>query len=373
MEVAPKRILYVITLGWWGGAQRYVFDLATAAKSAGHDVFVLTGEGELRTRLEEVGVTAFSATHFQRGLGLRAELGAITSLGHAIRAVRPDIVHLNSSKAGFLGAIVARFCGVKRIIFTAHGWAFSEVRPDWQRAIFWFAHYLTLLLVDRVICVSQAVRRGTRFMPLVQGKLTVIYNGVPDIAFLTRKDAREQLAPDLPYPFWIGTIAELHPNKRVDVLIRAFAAIMDECPDAAVVIMGEGTEREHLEALVARLGLEDRIRLCGHTPKAATYLTALDLFILPSDTEALGYVLIEAGFAGLPVVASKVGGTPEIIESGIDGFLVQRRKVRAFAEAIRQLHDDPALRARFGRALKEKVAARFSQQQMVDKTLILYR
>lgn len=374
MEVSPKplRILYVITLGWWGGAQRYVFDMATAAKAMGHEVWVITGEGELPVRLREAGIEVYATQNLQRGLSLGAEVRSFRDLMQFIREVKPDVVHTNSSKGGLFGAIAARLCHVPQVVFTAHGWAFTEHRAAWQKLLFWMGHYATVLLSDATLCVSHAIRRAARRMPFVQRRLRVVHNGVPDISFLSREDARKKLAPHLPLPFWIGTIAELHPNKRLDVLIEAFARVHRSFPEAALVIMGEGSERAALEARIHALGLESSIRLCGHVPNARTYLRALDLFVLPSHTEALGYVLLEAGQAGLPVVASRVGGIPEIVESGRTGFLVPRGEVERFAGAMIELANDANLRHRLGSALEQKVREEFSVEQMLEKTLATY-
>jgi glycosyltransferase involved in cell wall biosynthesis len=209
-------------------------------------------------------------------------------------------------------------------------------------------------------------------MPLVQNRLTVIHNGVTAGACLPREEGRLLLAPHVSFPIWIGTIAELHPNKRLDTLIRAFANLADVYPDVNLMIMGGGQERVMLEELVRALDLDSRVRLRGHVENASAYLDALDIFVLPSRTEALGYVLLEAGLAGLPVVASDVGGIPEIIEDGRTGMLFPSGDVDALEAALRAYLESPELRARMGDALKEHVQMHFSKERMVRDTLALY-
>ena len=128
------RILYLITKANWGGAQRYVYDLATAAKTQGYDVSVAYGEeGPLAPRLRASGIPAERIRGLARDIGWLREARAFFSLLRLLRRERPEVIHINSSKAGILGCLAARFTGVPRIIFTAHGWAFNEARPLRQR------------------------------------------------------------------------------------------------------------------------------------------------------------------------------------------------------------------------------------------------
>ncbi len=154
---APRRILYVITLGWWGGAQRYVYDIATASKEAGDEVLVLTGDGELAHRLRDAGVAVRVTPHFARGIQLIAEWHSFLDLMRTIREFRPDVIHVNSSKLGLFGSLAARIIGVRRIIFTAHVWVFTDRRPWWPTILFWLAQFLTVLLADITITVHNDI------------------------------------------------------------------------------------------------------------------------------------------------------------------------------------------------------------------------
>lgn len=370
----PLRILYVITKANWGGAQRYVYDLAIASQAAGHTVRVISGpEGILTRKLTQADIDTVSLPALTRDVSLMAEWQVFKELRAEIEEFEPDIVHGNSSKAGALAALAARATGSARVIFTAHGWAYNERRPAWQRLLIWLAHYATVLLCDRTICVSKAMRRDARFMPLVQNKFDVIHHGIGTIEFLDHNTARAELAPDLTLPFWIGTIAELHPTKQINVLLRAFKDISETHADAALVIIGDGQERERLVAYAKKLGIEGQVVFCGHVDQAARYLPALDLFVLPSRSEALGYVLLEAGQAGLPVIATKVGGIPEIIESGVTGALVLPGSSRLLSIMLESLMDDESLRDRLARNLTQRIEERFSLTRMTTKTLALYR
>lgn len=369
----PKRILYVITKANWGGAQRYVFDLAVAAAKAGNEVTVASGgSGELTTRLHEENILTLSVPGLERNVRASSDLRAFHELRQVIRAVNPDVIHCNSSKAGLLTSLVARMEGIQRIIFTAHGWAFNEKRPKWQKVAIALMHYLTVLFSHVTICNSESTRNDIRWMPFVQNRLMVIHHGVEPVQLMVQDAARAALAPHLSAPVWIGTIAELHPTKQLDVLISAFAQIADHFPNTALVLIGEGEQREYLQSVIAFHKLGDRVKLCGHIPQAIAYLQAFDIFALPSHSESFGYVIAEAGLAKLPVVASNVGGIPEIITNGESGILVPSGDPFKCAEALASLLLNPSLRKKYGEALYQRIRTTFSHEQMMTKTLALY-
>lgn len=369
-HATPERVLYVITKANWGGAQRYVYDLALGARDAGYAVAVAVGtDGELCTRLETAGIRTIRVP-MRNAASLGALVGAYRSLLPLLRDEQPAIVHLNSSLAGAAGAYAARRAGIRRIIFTAHGWAFNELRPLWQKGLIWLIHTTTVLLSHVTICVSEAIHRDARTMPFTRSTLRVVHNGIDAAALRTRDEARAALAPDLSALLWIGTIAELHPTKQIQVAIEAFARL--SLPHAALIVMGEGPERARLEALAAARGVADRVRLVGHVPDAAHYLPALDVFVLPSRSEALGYVVLEAGRAALSVVASDVGGIPEIVRHQESGLLVPAGDAAAFSDAIGLLLDNAELRTSLGTALRERVTRVFPLSRMIRETLSLY-
>jgi len=378
MDVAePKRILYVITKADWGGAQRYVFDMALTARKAGHDVLVASGtSGPLIDRLEAVGIRTETIAGMKRDISLKDELRSFRALRALIRGFRPDVMHVNSSKASGLAALAGRLARVRRIVFTAHGWAFNENRPAWQKAAIAFLHWITVMLSHVTVCVSEAIRKDAAWMPLARKRLQVIHNGIDAVELLSRSEARSRIGPDLAHMFpgalWIGTIAELHPTKGLDTLIEAFSRLIRSHPSAVLVIMGDGEEWNRLHKLIQIHDLAGRVALPGFVADAAAHLSALDIFALPSRSEALGYALLEAGQASLPAAASAVGGIPEILEDGATGLLVPPGDARALEEALARLLLSPEARERLGTALHARVRAEFSKSAMAEKTLALY-
>jgi glycosyltransferase involved in cell wall biosynthesis len=375
------RILYVITKATWGGAQRYVFDMATAALEAGFEVTVACGaEGELSERLMCESVPIIYVRGLGRDVAPIADIRALLELVRVMRTMQPTIVHANSSKAGLLAVVAARLSGVPRIIFTAHGWAFNESRPWWQKAIFAVFHVITIWCADTVICVSEAVKRDAAWMPFAKGKYIVIHHGVIPVTLVEKHAARAWLAPhasathstNFSSSLWIGTLAELHKTKGLDVAIHAFAQIALQFPNAMLVLIGEGQNRNHLVSIARTYKLHDRILFCGHVPHASSLLSAFDIFLFPSRSEALGFALLEAGNAHLPTIASNAGGIPEIIKNNVTGLLVQSGDVQGFSNALSTLIEQPELRAKLGDALAERVATDFSKEKMLSETLALY-
>ncbi|MDE2021484.1 MAG: glycosyltransferase [Patescibacteria group bacterium] len=320
-----RKILFVITKSNWGGAQRYVYDLAKGLPAEQFEVAVaLGGTGEtnapaglLAERLKEAAVRIIFLMSFTRDVYLSREFKAFLELLRVIKQERPDILHLNSSKAGGLGALAGRIAGVRNIIFTAHGFAHNEVRPFYERALIWIASWITILLAHRVIVLSNYELRRA---PVIfsRRKMTVIYNGVH---MPLQLDARERVRSAFPPGVRItGTVGELTRNKNQTALIEQ----AKDDPSMFVAIVGEGEEREHLEAKIKKYGLENRVKLFGFIP-ASEVLRGFDVFALPSLKEGLPYVLLEARAAGLPIVANRVGGVGEILDAkDMDRFSLQR-------------------------------------------------
>lgn len=371
-------ILYVITKGTWGGAQRYVYELAVEARAQGLLAVVACGTpGELVRRLTDASVPVVLIPGLARDIRLGSDIRAFLGLVSLIRRNHFQIVHCNSSKAGLIAALAARICGVRHIIFTAHGWAWNELRPLWQKRIFKILHFLTVLASHKVIAVSNAVRTDASWMPLVQGRFRMIHLGVSPLALVPRAEARlfveHTLEKNLPASaLWVGALAELHPTKGLDVLIRAFSLLSTEYPDTVLVLIGGGEDRGRLTALAHMLRVDSRVFFTGHVEDAARILPALDIFAFPSHSEALGYAAIEAGQSSLPVVASNVGGIPEIITDDVDGYLVPAGDEKMLAQKIRELLESPELRARFGATLHSRILTDFSKEVMLEKTFGLY-
>jgi glycosyltransferase involved in cell wall biosynthesis len=368
-SASRKKILFVITKANWGGAQKYVYELATAMVRAGHEVAVAYGvEGHLADRLRADGIRALPVETLSREVNFKAEWASFKSLLSLIRSEKPDIVHVNSSKAG-LALLASRIAGVQTSVFTAHGWAFNEKRPWWQKWIMYGVYATSVLLANVTICVSDAVRRDVAWLPA--GRRVVILHGMDAPEFIEKQDAREKLLPHTDGT-WIGMLAELHPSKRVEDAIDALAELKDSHPELRLVVMGDGELKEWLAARAEHYGLSDRVHPLGFVEDAPKYLKAFDLFLMISRTEALGLALIEAGYAGLPVVAARAGGIPEVVRHKKTGILVPRENPHTLARALRLLLESPDEMKTYGEALAEDTRARFGKERMIMETLHAY-
>ena len=308
--VAKKKILFVITKSNWGGAQRYVYDLATTLPADEFGVAVAFGQpGLLAKKLEEARITTYPISSLQRDVSFSADIKSFFELLRLFKREKPDIVHLNSSKAAGIGALAARIAGIRRIIFTAHGWPFWEKRNFLSRALIYFISWLTALLSHKVIVVSDYDLQVARKMPFIGSKTVRIYNGINMHLML---GSGEKIRSAFPIGAHIvGTIGELTKNKNQISLVE----LSRTDPSLFVAIVGEGEERVRLEAKIKEYGLPERVKLFGFIP-ANEVLRGFDSFALPSIKEGLPYVLLEAKLAGLPFVfTNRVGGVGEILDA----------------------------------------------------------
>ena len=304
-----KKILFVITKSNWGGAQRYVYDLATALPATEFGVSVAFGQdGQLAGKLREAGIATHPILSLQRDVSVIADVKSFFELLRLFKKEKPDVVHLNSSKAGGIGALAARFAGIKKIIFTAHGWPFWEQRSPFSRALIYLFSWLTALLSHRVIVVSNYDLFVARKMLFVGHKIVRIYNGIKPFDVLGSGEKIRSAFPSGAHI--IGTVGELTKNKNQILLIEQAQA------DSSmfVAIVGEGEERDQLETKIKEYGLGGHVKLFGFVP-ASEVLRGFDSFALPSIKEGLPYVLLEARVAGLPIVANRVGGVGEILDA----------------------------------------------------------
>lgn len=369
------KICFLITKGVWGGAQKYVFTLATSLSKNDYDVLVLCGEGEiLPEKLSSAGIRIIRLSEMKRDISIVSEIKNFFSIFKILKNERPDILHLNSPKASGLGALAGRLFGVKKIIFTAHGWTFNENRGAISKKTIKFLSWLTVILCHQTIVINDKEKRQAVAWPFVSNKIKLIRNGIDSIDFQQKTTAREKLCSIINKNVtdgitWIGTISELHKNKGLEYAVSAISRITFPF---VFFIIGEGEERKNLENLIKQSGLEDKVFLVGFIDNANQYLKAFDIFMLTSIKEGLPYTILEAGLAGLPVIASSVGGIPDIINNEINGTLVEKTDTEQIMMAINHLISNPKERTDFGTRLQEKIEKEFSLEQMLKKTLEIY-
>lgn len=384
MFEGKKRIIFAVTGSAWGGAQRYTFDLTTSLDPARFDPAVVCGgDGPLIGRLREAGIRVIPVATMRRSINPFAEIRTFIRLVSLFISENPDIIHLSSSKAGGIGAAAGRLAALflrKRIliIFTAHGWAFHEDRPFFQKALIAAASAISTFFHDRVIVISARDWRSARFF-VPRRKLAFIPNGISTPQFFLRLQARAELSlhigADLrANAILVGCIAELTSNKGLPYLVRAFHALPAEFSGKPVflIIIGEGQNRALVERAIRETGERGRIFLAGFIPNASRFLPAFDCFVLPSLKEGLPYAILEAMAAGLPIAATRVGGIPDLIQDRKTGIIVPSKNTHALAEAIGELVQNPERAFRLGQRARETVNAQYSLEHMIEETARLY-
>lgn len=388
-ESTRRKILYVITKSNFGGAQRYVYDMATSLPKDQFDVTVAfggTGEvnstpGILSDMLSAVGVRTIYIPELSRDIKTKRDKDAFRALRNLFAEERPDIVHLNSSKAAGLGALAARLERVPKIIFTVHGWPFWEKRSFLQRFSIFILSWLTVSLSHKTITISKNDRRALQFIPFVNNKIVTIYNGIRPIAALDKESARsalfdEKVEKEHAGDLWILSIAELTKNKN---LLRSIEAVAqynktrtEHEPSAFYTIIGDGEMRDSISKYISKNFLSESVKLLGFIPDTRRYLSGFDILLLPSIKEGVPYVILEAASGNLTVAASAVGGIPEVIKSGESGILIKNpNNTQDIVDAIRDLSSED-YRKRLSRALLETVEQNHSFERMRGQTIELY-
>lgn len=362
------KILYVVTRSdEIGGAQIHVRDLAEELRCRGHEVVVLAGgKGPLFNQLKTRGIPYHRIPTLVRPIRPFKEALALFQLIRLYRREKPDLVSLHSSKAGLLGRVAARITGTPAL-FTAHGWAFTEGIPKAKRYFYLALEKMAAPWAERLITVSRfdrelALRRGVGNPE----KVVAIHNGMPDVA------SEEFLARPEKEPVRLVMVARFSRQKDHLTLLEALSSV-PESRDWSLELIGSGPDRGQVVRRARELGLEAKVEFPGEVEDVASRLARSQVFVLASLWEGLPRSIIEAMRAGLPVVASDVGGVGELVSEGQNGYLVQPGDVEGLAEGLRCLLADPDLRARLGRASRQRYEEQFRFEEMADRTLEVYQ
>jgi len=366
-------ILFVITKSNFGGAQKYVFELATEMQNNGHNVSVaLGGRGILKEKLEENAVKVIQISSLQRNINIFSEIKTFIELIKIFKKEKPDVIHLNSSKIGGLGSLAGRIAGINRIIFTIHGWAFNEDRNWFSKLAIKKIYWWAILMSHKSIVVSETTKKQGACIPfwfLIKNKIVVIKNEIQKIEFVSKEESQkffsEKIGMDNLNEYKIiGGIHELHPIKGLDYLIDAAAEIIKENPKTIFINAGTGEEKENLTNKIKKLGLEKNFFLIGFVKDAAKYLKGFDIFTITSLSEALPLSLLEAKQANIPIVATRVGGIPEALENYPNCELIDSKNSNQIIRAINKA---------FSKDIKTNETHSNDFQKMINETLVVYK
>ncbi len=374
----PKKILEVITLSEWGGAQTVCYELAKQLHQKGlHVEVACPSHGPLAEKLREEGITVRPINSLRRRIAPLQDLITFLALWRLMRTERYSIVHCHSTKAGILGRLAAKLAGVPHIYFTAHGWGF------YNREEYWWAEKLVVLLEriaarvsTAIICVSERDRREALARRIAhQEKIVVIRNGIMwDHADDKASHTPTQAVADSGVV--CGMVSRLAYPKDPLLFLEIAAAVKQSGVKAKFFLIGDGPLKQDCQRLIDTRGIRGEVSIMSaeNSTEARKYYKAFDVFVLISRFEGLPVVIIEAMFAGLPVLASRVGGIPELVESGKNGVLLEANApLDQWVETLLSLTGDLEKRTQMGREGRKIAQEQFTAERMAEQYELLFQ
>lgn len=359
------RIEMLVTSMPAAGLEMVIAYLVRGLARRGHDVGVTCIEerGYLGEKLAEEGhrITVVPAP------GVKTNFYS-PSLASWFRDSKPDVVHVHSG-AWLKGVTGARQGRVPRIVFTLHG--IYPVEP-WYVPIF---GRIASRRTDHGVAVSETLREYLIRRGMKRAHTSVIPNGVDCDRFRAQPDRGRALREELAIPadaFVVGTVSRLHPVKNQALLLEAFDRARRELPGSLLLLVGEGELRDELEQRAKQLGMNDSVRFLGFSADPSALYHVFDLFVLSSLIEGTSMSALEAMSSGVPVLATAVGGTPELLGNGAYGELVPTRDATALSEAIIDLAKAPARRSDLAHAARNRIETMYSFDRLVQSYEAVY-
>ncbi|TML83491.1 MAG: glycosyltransferase family 4 protein [Actinobacteria bacterium] len=382
----PVKVLRVIARLNMGGPALHVAYLSEGLRERGYDTTLVAGtlargEDSMSFVAEELGVRVERVPELSREISPLRDLRAILRLAQLIRRERPKILHTHTAKAGAVGRIAALAAGHARppiIVHTFHGHVlrgyFDPVRAYGFRLLErWLATKTTTL-----IAVSPQVRDDLVHLGVApREKFTVIRLGIELDERISAPDgARAETRRLLGVPqdaFVVGWIGRMTGVKNTDQVLAALKLLRDRGVDAYLCMVGDGPDRERLERRAHDLGVVKRCLFLGYQEEVARFYAAFDGMILTSVNEGTPVSAIESLAAGRPVVATRVGGVPDVVDDGEDGFLVDPGSTEQLADRLEELARNPELREQMGERGRARVPSRYAVTRLVEDMDRLYK
>ena len=358
------KIAYIVTRADpIGGVQIHIKDLAAAVQAEGHEVTVFAGgTGPFIDVLRAQGTPTVVLRHLTVPINPLEDLQALREIRTVLSDLHPDLVALHSAKASVLGRLVARSLGIPSIL-TAHGWTFTPGFPRLQGAIYRRIERLVGPLTSKIIAVSEFDRRlGLDAGIVSEDRIVTVHNGIPDVPPLSRADPSRT-------PPRLIMVARFSAQKDHPTLLRALAGIDSPWE---IDLVGDGPLMEQMKSLAAELGIESRIRFLGQRLEVDQLLAQAQVSVLATNWEGFPLSILESMRAGLPVIASAVGGIEEAVIDEETGYLVPRGDVIRLRERIEGLLTAPLLRTRMGFSARNRYEQQFTLDVSVKKTLAVY-
>jgi glycosyltransferase involved in cell wall biosynthesis len=382
----PVRVVRVIARLNMGGPALHVAYLTAGLRERGYETTLVAGslargEDSMEYVTRELGIEVESLPALHREIALWRDALAVVRLAALIRRVRPQIVHTHTAKAGAVGRLAAVLAGGARppiVVHTFHGHVLRGYFDPVRSYGFRLLERQLAGLSTALVAVSPEVRDDlVRLGVAPPEKFTVVRVGI---------ELEDRVAPEAngrvetrrlmgipPERFTVGWIGRMTAVKRTDDVLLAFRALRERGVEATLCMVGDGPDRGEVERRAHDLGIMRDTLFLGYQEDVAPFYAAFDAMVLASGNEGTPVSAIEALAAGRPVVATRVGGVPDVVRDGEDGFLVETGAVDDIAEALGRLAADPSLRRRLGEAGRARVLPRYSVDRLIDDVDRLYR
>jgi glycosyltransferase involved in cell wall biosynthesis len=380
------RVLRAIARLNMGGPTLHVSYLSAGLRERGYETMLVAGtvgqgEQSMAYVADELGVPVVTIPHLHREISPVRDLLATWRLARIIRIERPTILHTHTAKAGAVGRAAALLAGRSRppiIVHTFHGHVLRGYFGRFWTGVFRQLERLLARITDALVAVSPEVRDELVALGVAPAsKFRVIRLGIElDNRVSSDGSARAETRRTMGVPearFVVGWIGRMTGVKRTDVVLKGFRALRDNGVDAILCMVGDGPDRAAVEQLAGELGIVRDCLFAGYQEDVGPFFAAFDVFVLPSGNEGTPVTAIEALATGCPVVATRVGGVPDVVDDGVDGFLVAPGAVQEVAARLAELARDPELRVRMGAAGRERMRTRYAVDRLVDDVDRLYR
>lgn len=376
------KVAHVITRMDWGGSPDIVRIICSYLNPEIYDIRLITGQTRypsIKTAefLKRLGTNITTIDQLKRALNPINDLWAFLRLYLLFYQEKFDIVHTHTAKAGVLGRIAARLAGTSAIVHTPHGHNFYGYFSPFISKIVVILERFIAYFTDRIIALTELEKKDFVIFKVIQPeKITVINSGLEldnyrkIIVDVQNKRGELQIEQN---EVIVGMIGRLEPVKGLQYLIAAAKLVIEKFSNVKFLIVGEGSLRNKLESQCKKLDIFDKFIFTGWREDIPQILSILDILVLPSLNEAVGRILIEAGACGKPVVATDVGGIPEVVKDNQTGILVPPKDAHGLAHAIISLLEDERKRQSMGEAAKNWVDDKFSVERMVNKVSHLYQ
>jgi len=381
----PIRVLRVIARLNMGGPAIHVANLAAGLETRGYHTTLVAGslargEDSMAFLAERLGVAVVSVEELQREVSLLHDARSVLRIAELIRSERPHILHTHTAKAGAIARAAALLAGGARppvVLHTFHGHVLKGYFDAGRTAFFRHVERTLARASDVLVAVSPEVRDELVELGVAPyDKFVVIRLGIPLEERLGDPTANSDyrrlygIPEDAFVVGWVGRMTEVKDTGAVLEIVRA---TRDRGVEAVLCMVGDGPDRERLEQLAHELGIARSCYFVGYQPDVAGYYRLFDAFVLPSVNEGTPVSAIESLASGTAVVANRVGGVPDVVRDGVDGFLVEPGDIDAAAARLAELAMDPALRTRLGASGRTRALERYSVARLVDDVDRLYR